>query len=247
MQPTLNGITIEAQSETGIFDYQPLKFIKWLVTGESYQVVRAKESGYLELVKETNDYLYLNIGDSMHKISKLKFDLTRLNGRKHYSKGDVILANRAIAGDHILVNKMKYNFMRPERGDISVFDTKNIDDPRVRKDTFYIKRMVGLPGERIRIQDRRIVADGQVVSDPPVFEKIASDPAYSGGHRNDGRLVTEEDYIQLAENEYLMCGDNTRPGMSLDGRFFGGVPREDFQGPAFFVYWPFRDHWGIVR
>ena len=44
-----------------------------------------------------------------------------------------------------------------------------------------------------------------------------------------------------------MLGDNTQPGMSLDGRFFGGVPREDFRGPAEFVYWPFREHWGLIR
>jgi signal peptidase I len=247
MQPTLNGITTEAQAEVGFFDRQPLKFVKWLLTGESFQIVRAKESGYLQLAKETNDLLYLKIGDSTHKISKLKFDLAQLDGRKYYNKGDVILANKAIAGDHILVNKMKYNFMWPERGDISVFDTRNIDHSQVRPDTFYIKRMVGLSGEKIQIQNRRIVADGDVVSDPPVFEKIASDPAYDGGHRNAGLLATAEHAIQLADGEYLMCGDNTRPGMSLDGRFFGGVPREDFQGPAIFVYWPFREHWGRVR
>ena len=247
MQPTLNGITTEVQAEAGFFDRQPIKFVKWLLTGESFQIVRAKESGYLQLAKETNDLLYLNIGNSTHKISKLKFDLSHLDGRKHYNKGDVILANKAIAGDHILVNKMKYNFMWPERGDISVFDTRNIDHTQVRADTFYIKRMVGLSGEKIQIQDRRIVADGEVVSDPPTFEKIATDPAYDGGHRNAGLLATAEDAIQLADGEYLMCGDNTRPGMSLDGRFFGGVPREDFQGPAIFVYWPFREHWGRVR
>lgn len=247
MQPTLNGITTEAQAEAGLMDRQPLKFVKWLLTGESFQVVRAKESGYLQLARETNDYLYLNIGSSVHKISKLKFDLSRLDVRKQYNKGDVIVANKAIAGDHILVNKMKYNFMRPERGDISVFDTKNIDHSQVRADTFYIKRMVGLSGEKIQIRNRRIVADGTVVSDPTVFEKIATDPAYDGGHRNAGRLAIEDSFIQLAEDEYLMCGDNTRTGMSLDGRFFGGVPREDFQGPAVFVYWPFREHWGIVR
>ncbi len=247
MQPTLNGITTEAQAEAGFFDRQPIKFVKWLLTGESFQIVRAKESGYLQLAKETNDLLYLNIGNSTHKISKLKFDLSQLDGRKHYNKGDVILANMAIAGDHILVNKMKYNFMWPERGDISVFDTRNIDHDQVRADTFYIKRMVGLSGEKIQIQDRRIVADGEVISDPPTFEKIATDPAYDGGHRNAGLLATAEDAIQLADGKYLMCGDNTRPGMSLDGRFFGGVPREDFQGPAIFVYWPFREHWGRVR
>lgn len=249
MQPTLNGITTEEQAEAGILDYQPLKFFQWLLTGESFQIVRAKEDGYLQLVRETNDYLYLRIGKSVHKISKLKFDLTRLDVRKHYSKGDVILANKAIAGDHILVNKMKYNFMRPQRGDISVFDTKNIAHSNVRADTFYIKRMVGLPGEKIQIRNRRLVADGEVVSDPPIFEKIATDPDYSGGHATTAgsRLMTEEDFIQLAAEEYLMMGDNTRLGMSLDGRFFGGVPRDDFQGPAFFVYWPFREHWGVVR
>jgi signal peptidase I len=247
MQPTLNGITTEAQAEAGVFDHHPLKFVKWLLTGESFQIVRAKESGYLKLERETNDYLFLKIGSSTHKISKLKFDLTRLDGRKHYDKGDVILANKAIAGDHILVNKMKYNFMWPERGDISVFDTRNIEHDQVRADTFYIKRMVGLSGEKIQVRDRRIVADGAVVSDPHVFEKIATDPAYDGGHRNAGLLATADDAIQLADGEYLMCGDNTRPGMSLDGRFFGGVPREDFQGPAIFVYWPFREHWGLVR
>ncbi|HEY5653498.1 MAG TPA: S26 family signal peptidase, partial [Pontiella sp.] len=71
----------------------------------------------------------------------------------------------------------------------------------------------------------------------------------SGGHATtpNSLLETADDFIQLADDEYLVMGDNTMPSMSLDGRFFGGVPREDFQGPAFFVYWPFREHWGIVR
>ena len=168
-------------------------------------------------------------------------------GGYFYKKGDVILACKKIAGDHILVNKMKYNFMRPERGDIAVFDTKNIEHEQVRADTFYIKRMVGLSGEKIQIQNGRIVADGKMVSEPPMFEKIATDPAYNGGHGNAGRLLDPDAFIQLADDQYLMMGDNTKPSMSLDGRFFGGVRREDFQGPAFFVYWPFRSHWGIVR
>jgi signal peptidase I len=249
MQPTLNGITTELQAEAGLLDHQPFKFVKWLMTGESFQVVRAKESGYLQFAKETNDHVYLTIGSSAHKISKLKFDLAKLDLRRNYSEGDVILANKAIAGDHILVNKMKYNFMRPERGDISVFDTEHIADSRVRKDTFYIKRMVGLAGEKIQIQNHRIVADGSVVSEPPIFEQMATDPAYNGGHATTAgsRLQTEDDAIQLADKDYLMMGDNTRPGMSLDGRFFGGVPREDFQGPAMFVYWPFQEHWGVIR
>jgi len=261
MQPTLNGITIEAQAESTIFDNPLAKFPKWLITGSSYKEVRAKASGkFMEQnVRGDRDKVIITIGGVDHKFpSYLRDELQRQirerceqqrTNEPYYNKGDIIVSAKVIAGDHILVNKMKYNWMKPERGDISVFDTRNIADPRVRKDTFYIKRMVGLPNEKIQIQHRRLVADGEIVSEPPMFETIATDPKYSGGHATTAgsRLETAEDFIQLGDDEYLMMGDNTRPNMSLDGRFFGGVPREDFQGPAIFVYWPFREHWGVVR
>ncbi len=246
MQPTLNGITIEEQVEPGIFDNPITKFPKWLLTGTSYKEIRAKATGQVsQSARFDRDKLVIEIGGVPHKIPSYMRDALAL--KPFYNEGDIIARAKVIAGDHILVNKMKYNFMKPERGDISVFDTKNIAHPHVRKDTFYIKRMVGLPGEKMQIQDGRIVADGKIISDPPMFEKIATDPAYNGGHGNDGELYDADQFIQLGDDEYLMCGDNTASGMSLDGRFFGGVPRNDYQGPAIFVYWPFREHWGIVR
>ncbi len=257
MQPTLNGITIEAQAAPGAFDNPILKFPKWLITGTSYKEIRATVSGPVEDLQQERDAYLVQIGGVQHKIPvymrELVLEKTPLGYRsllkKSYVKGDLIVSACVIAGDHILVNKMKYNFMNPERGDISVFDTRSITDSRVRKDTFYIKRMVGLPSEKIQIKNRRLVADGQVVSNPPMFEKMATDPIYSGGHNTTqgSRLVNEDSFIQLGDDEYLMMGDNTKTNMSLDGRFFGGVPRNDFQGPAFLVYWPFREHWGVVR
>ena len=309
MQPTLNGINAYQQAAPSWNQKPVFKFANWLITGESYKVIRAKSSGMLVREGGSRDGGVYSISGKIHKIPSYmaglgqidpnreykkgevlvpgpkeseivvqadgKVDMTmsrqKENGDidlaiggvghripahlmhpvvgKYYEKGDVILAARVVAGDHILVNKMKYNFMKPERGDISVFDTKHITDARVRQDTFYIKRMVGLPGEKIQIQNRRLVADGQIVSEPPMFEKIATDPIYSGGHdvTAGSRLVDADSFIQLGDDEYLMMGDNTKPNMSLDGRFFGGVPRNDFQGPAIFVYWPFREHWGIVR
>ncbi len=243
MQPTLNGITTEAQAGAGFVDRQPLKFAKWLLTGASYKEIRAKVSGSINpQVYVDRDKLVVEIAGVPHKIPSYMRDQLKLKSR--YSKGDVICSAEVIAGDHILVNKMKYNFMHPERGDISVFDTRHIENSQVRKGSFYIKRMVGLSGEKIQIQNKEIVADGKVIREPPMFEKIATDPAYKG-HTNRGMLATPEDFIQLSDEDYLMMGDNTEN--SLDGRFFGGVHREDFQGPAFFVYWPFRSHWGIVR
>lgn len=246
MQPTLNGITVEAQAEPGFFDNALLKLPKWLLTGASYKEIRAKTTGELNPNAQLGrDSMVIEIAGVPHKIPS--YMRSQVSLKRFYTKGDVIVSAKVIAGDHILVNKMKYNFMRPDRGDISVFDTRNISYSGVRSDTYYIKRMVGLAGEKMQIQNGRIVANGQIVSDPPAFETIGTDPAYQGGHGNAGLLATAEDAIQLADNEYLMCGDNTLPGMSLDGRFFGGVLREDFKGPAFLVYWPMREHWGIIR
>ncbi|VGO20051.1 signal peptidase I [Pontiella sulfatireligans] len=218
-----------------------------LIPGPKGTEICTQAAGTIQGIKidANGDYIVM-IGATPHSVPAY---MLQPNNKKFYNKGDPILAGRVVAGDHILVNKIKYNFMRPERGDISVFDTRHIDYDGVRSDTFYIKRMVGLSGEKIQIQNHRIVADGEVVSDPPMFETIATDPIYSGGHATTpgSRLQDADDFIQLAEDEYLMMGDNTRPNMSLDGRFFAGVPRDDFQGPAFFVYWPFRDHWGIIR
>lgn len=254
MQPTLNGITTEHKMGGNITDAPPLKFFKWLITGTSYKEYKAKVSGQTGRFYRERDNYILEIGSVAHKIpSYMQRELETLfqegKIKRSYNKGDLIVSAQVIAGDHILVNKMKYNFMKPERGDISVFDTRNITHAQVRKDTFYIKRMVGLPGEKIQIQNRRLVADGEIVSEPPMFEQIATDPLYSGGHATTvgSRLETADDFIQLNDDQYLMMGDNTKPNMSLDGRFFGGVPRDDFQGPAIFVYWPFREHWGIVR
>ncbi len=246
MQPTLNGIKAEIKDKRGFLDHQPMAFFKWLLTGESCKEVRAKASGKTSAYLE-RDNVVVEIGGVPHKVPVYMRDALMSVLKPVYNKGDVIIRAKVVAGDHIFVNKMKYNFTAPSRGDIAVFDTRNILHDKVRKGAFYIKRMVGLTGERIQIQNGRIVADGQIVSDPPVFEKIATDPAYHAGHSNAGRLASPEDALQLADGEYLMCGDNTLPNMSLDGRFFGGVPRADLKGPAFFVYWPFREHWGPVR
>lgn len=245
MQPTLNGINAEAQIEPGIFDNPITKLPKWLLTGASYKEIRATVSGSLQGIRRFRDSILLNIGGIEHRIPFYMEEA--LNVKRIYRKDEVIVGARIITGDQVIVNKMAYNFRAPKRGDVAVFDTRNIKHNQVRKDTFYIKRMVGMPLERIQICEGRLVVNGEAVSDPMIFQQIATDPIYQGGYGNDALLATAEDFIDLDEDQYLMCGDNTASGMSLDGRFFGGVPREDFRGPAVFVYWPFREHWGLIR
>ena len=251
MQPTLNGITTEYQAEPTLTDHQPLKFFKWLLTGASYKEIKAKASGKPILVKIDRDFFVIEISQIPHKIPIYLQGFLLERGpiqwqckKAYYKKGEKMVGTKVITGDHILVNKMKYNFMKPQRGDIAVFDTRHIEHSGVRKDTFYIKRMIGLPNETIQIQNREIVVDGKIVRNPPIFEKMVTDTDYKG-HGPAGRLSTPDQKIELNGDEYLMMGDNTEN--SLDGRYFGGVQRRDFQGNAFMVYWPFRSHWGLIH
>ena len=242
MQPTLNGITIEAQAERTFFDNPITKFPKWLITGESYKEIRAQTSGPLVNADQSRDALILNINGVKHRIpfymcSSQSASKCLKPLKRYYQKGDILASAKVITGDQIIVNKLIYNFRSPRRGDISVFDTKNIKYDDVRKDTFYIKRMVGLPNENIKIENNKIIANGIIANEK--FDFINYNYA--------GKLSDSNTSIDLLDDQYLMLGDNTQPGMSLDGRFFGGVPREDFRGPAEFVYWPFREHWGLIR
>ena len=241
MQPTLNGITVESQSEPTWLDNPITKFPKWLITGESYKEIKAQTDGILMSTNQNRDSLVLNIGGINHYIpfymcgrDSAAICLRPL--KKYYRKGDVIASGKIITGDQIIVNKMKYNFSKPKRGDISVFDTRSIKYNGIRKNTFYIKRMVGIPNEEIQIKSHKIFADGK----PIEFN-------HQMPYQHDGKLFDEEQIISLDNEEYLMLGDNTKKSMSLDGRFFGSVPREDFRGPAVFVYWPFREHWGTIN
>jgi len=70
-----------------------------------------------------------------------------------YKQGEDIIKMRRESGDHLLVDRFTYNFRKPNRGEIIVFETKTIDG--INQDLFYIKRLTGLPGDTMRIGDDR--------------------------------------------------------------------------------------------
>ena len=77
-----------------------------------------------------------------------------------YKPGEDIIKMRRESGDHLLVDRLIYNFRKPNRGEIIVFETKTIDG--INQDLFYIKRLVGLPNEIIKIgDDRHLVINGE--------------------------------------------------------------------------------------
>lgn len=250
MQPTLYGITIQA--EPTIKSGHPLaSAANMILFGERFRIVRAKADGrirttmgadglpklYGQINSDETSTLY--IGDVPHRIPNKLIPFCRFG--ENLNSGDPMVQGVVKSGDYILVNRIKYNFIRPKRGDIAVFDTSKLTNPQVRKDSYYIKRMVGLPGETISVAPKVLLVNGEKPTDPR-FDKIFNNEKYKGYIFGDLRAVPPpligkpSDSITLANDEYLFFGDNTE--QSLDGRYFGAVNRRQILGPAFFVCWP---------
>ncbi len=258
MQPTLYGITIK--DEPTIKSDNPLTSIANMVLfGERFRIVRAKADGrirttmgadglpklYGQINSDETSTLY--IGDAPHRIPNKLLPFCRFG--ENLKTGDPMVKGVVKSGDYILVNRIKYNFIRPKRGDIAVFDTRELTNPQVRRDAYYIKRMVGLPGETISVAPKYLLVNGEKPTDPR-FDKIFNGAKYKGYVFADPRanppplIGKPGDSIVLENNEYLFFGDNTE--QSLDGRYFGAVNRRQILGPAFFVCWPF-DRAGLAE
>lgn len=123
-------------------------------------------------------------------------------------------------GEYILTNKVLYRFTLPKRGDVVIFKSPK------NKDVDYIKRVIGLPGETIRLEGGMFY-----INDVPLIEHYDyNKPVFGESYMHEG------DEIVIPEGQYFLIGDN-RPGSS-DSREFGPVPLEDFIGKAFLRYWP---------
>ncbi len=250
MQPTLYGIT--AQEETTLKSRNPMANIaNRVLFGEKNFSVIAKADGRIhttlgfngqqQLYYQPNpdDTVTIYIGSVAHKIPVKLIRHCRFN--EEIRKGEPIVSEIIKSGDYILVNRLKYNFIRPKRGDITVFDTRDLIHPQVRDNAYYIKRMVGLPGETISLNPNVLLVNGSKPTDPR-FDKLFLNGDYSGyqfGSMNSlpaPLLGKAGDTIGLKNDEFLFFGDNTN--QSLDGRYFGAVKRKRILGPAFFVCWP---------
>ena len=131
-------------------------------------------------------------------------------------------------GDNLIVDKISYRFHDPERFDIIIFPYQ------WEPNTYYIKRIIGLPGETIQIDDEgNIYIDGEVLQEHYGLERI----------KNPG---SAREPITLGEDEYFVLGDNRNN--SEDSRFtqVGVIHRDDIVGRAWLRIYPF-DRIGFIR
>ena len=248
MQPTLYGITADPHYVPDWTDRFPVKWVKFLLTGARYVEVTARSNGIVapqSTWRGQDTFVRIPVGGRTYRVHQ-EFDL-RVQPGQAVRAGDVIARGLRRQGDSIVVNRLTTNFVRPRRGDIVVFTTRNV--PGVRANSAYIKRLVALEGERVSICDGELVVEGEVVRSPEVFVRQQEGRGYHGyanpspeDYRNNGFLPilgSCRDVYTVSKGEMLFFGDNTR--RSLDGRFFGGVDARNVIGTAFFVPWPFFD------
>ncbi|AJE03616.1 signal peptidase I [Geobacter pickeringii] len=152
-------------------------------------------------------------------------------------------------GDHILVNKFMYGtkipfvdgryfkIRDPKRGDVIVFEYP--EDPS--KD--FIKRVIGLPGDKIQVVNKRVYVNDKLYAIPQEVHKESDTvPAAQNPRDNFGPVM-------VPPNSYFMMGDNR--DRSYDSRFWGVVKNEQIKGLAFIKYWSwdrekFRVRWGSI-
>lgn len=123
-------------------------------------------------------------------------------------------------GEFLIVNKLAYKLGAPQIGDVVVFHFPGNPEQE------YIKRVIGLPGDQVVIQNGRVMVNGKVLQE----DYIAAPPAYEASW-------------QVPEDALFVLGDNRNN--SSDSHSWGPVPMDQVVGKAVFVYWPPQE-WGLV-
>lgn len=124
-------------------------------------------------------------------------------------------------GDNLIVDKISYRFHEPERFDIIVFPF------RYAEKTYYIKRIIGLPGETVYINEEgTIFIDGEELKES-YGKEVIKDP---------GRAY---ETITLGADEYFVLGDNRNNSSDSRDPVVGNIRREDFIGKAWMRIYPF--------
>jgi len=116
-------------------------------------------------------------------------------------------------GELLLTEKVTYRIYKPQRGDVIVFKapgSRNVD---------YIKRIIGLPGEEVKITEGEIFINGEKLDES--YEMQVSDGDID---------------VNLPKEEYFVMGDNR--GASSDSRAFGPIKKGSIRGKTWLVYWP---------
>jgi signal peptidase I len=181
------------------------------------------------------------------------FELGTLNGEpvrlvrtgKRVKQGERVLAFDEMTGDQLFVDRMSYHFIRPSVGSGFVFRTGHIPPiADVAGDQYYIKRLVGVPGDKLEIREPALLRNGAAITGSQAFDDNGRRANRYSGYQAIGSLGKDET-VTVPPHSYFALGDNSYN--SQDGRYWGFVPAKDVVGRPIFVYYPFTSRWGPAR
>jgi len=132
--------------------------------------------------------------------------------------------------EYVLTNIIGLRLKDPKLGDVIVF--KSPADP----DKDYIKRVIGIPGDKVLIKDGKVYLNGRMLDESSYLDPSINTHA--------GSFIKEDEEITATKDGYFVLGDN-RP-YSSDSREWGFVAKSDIIGESFFVYWPLKSM-GLIR
>ena len=156
--------------------------------------------------------------------------------------GERVLSFDILTGDQLFVDRMSYHFVKPSVGDGFVFRTGNIEGIRAQYgDQYYIKRLVGTPGDLLQVKNFRLYRNGEPITGSKAFERNAKQEGNYVGYRNEG-LLAGDNTVHVPADSYFAMGDNS--ANSGDSRYWGTVPAKDVVGRPLFIYYPFTKRWG---
>lgn len=206
MQPTLNGIIGHPSTEHAPNVLRQIG--EFILLGRNYIDVVARADDQILQVEQKKFLFFFTfsriVGQHQSYLVYAPWETLRdywnvVPGRA-VRKGDVIARGAVDTGDQVFVDKFTYNFVKPHRGDVFVFRTNNIPGIREDPDTgapFYIKRLVGLPGDVLRIDPPLLYINGKLAEGYGFQRVMSAKPPYRG--YSEGPLNVRELERQLEE------------------------------------------------
>lgn len=180
--------------------------------------VEEKEFSWKREILSTAAYLLVVVA--------LTFLFVQFVGQRTHVNGDSM--NETLEdGDNLIVDKISYRFTDPERYDIIVFPYQ------YQEKTYYIKRIIGMPGETVQVIDGMVYIDGEMLDESYGKEVMQ----YSG---------VASDPIELGENEYFVLGDNRNNSSDSRDPSVGNIHEDQIIGKAFIRIWPLNK-FGILK
>src|SRR5437867_4731704 len=250
MQPTLNGII--GHPSTAPVPNILRQIADFIILGRNYIDVVSRQDDQVLQIAQKKFFFFFTFSRLICQQQNflvyappetLSHDFNVFPGRL-YHRDEIIARGAVDTGDQVFVDKFSYNFVKPHRGDVFVFRTKNIPDIGDQTQ-FYIKRLAGLPGDTLRIEPPKLYVDGKVVEGFGFERVMEARDGYRGYGPGHLAMSDPTKTFQVPGHSYFAMGDNSYN--SFDSRWWGPVPERNLVGRGLFVYWPFIPHWGLIR